>query len=361
MRIASDNIDARGEWRTTERPGQGQLEGMILRRCSVRLTAMAIVAAMFVAGATKQASAYTLVGTAGLASDAFWISLMCGGTKAAEAAGSRIDWYTVNNAADAAENMANYEALRIANPDGVVMSLLSTEPPPGYVKGLMAHGVPVVYVGGLPATDRSYLAGFRSAPADDKMKKVADMIIADTDGTGQMAVLGGIAGLSPVLDARWKVLKRVLAKAAPCLEILPTQYDGFDVNTANALVSALIVANPKLKVVYTVSGPEGEGAVAAIRAAGMSGKIVVYSFDAVPALQQGIRDGTVRALIAQPAALLGEEAVKRVIAYLDMHMRREPVLPDVADQDREFDTVIITKANIDSRSVQGYLYQNQCK
>jgi ribose transport system substrate-binding protein len=337
------------------------MEARTLRSPFTYATAIVVVATVFGAGLARPAWSHNLVGAVGLASDPYWISLMCGGTKAAEAAGSRIDWYAVNNGSDAAENMASYEALRIANPDGIVMSLLSTEPPPGYAQELMAKGVPVVFVGGLPATDRNYLAGFRSAPADDKMGEVADMIIADTGGTGQMAVLGGIAGLSPVLDARWQVLTRVLAKAAPQLEILPTQYDQFDVNKANEIVSSLIVANPGLKAVYTVSGPEGQGAVAAIQAAGLSGKILVYSFDAVPALQQAVREGTVRALIAQPARLLGAEVVKRVIAYLDTHTQRQPVTPDVASQDVQLDTMVITRTNIDSSAAQEYLYRADCK
>ena len=62
---------------------------------------------------------------------------------------------------------------------------------------------------------------------------------------------------------------------------------------ANEVVSATIVGNPDLNVVYTVSGPEGQGAVAAVKAARKTGKIFVYSFDAVPLLQDALRDGTV--------------------------------------------------------------------
>ena len=67
-------------------------------------TALAVV--------TCRAEAYQLAGTSGLASDAYWISLMCGGTKAAEAAGSKIDWYAVKNGSDAAEAAATFEALK---------------------------------------------------------------------------------------------------------------------------------------------------------------------------------------------------------------------------------------------------------
>jgi ribose transport system substrate-binding protein len=315
---------------------------------------------MLAMGATA-AKAYQLAGTSGLASDAYWISLMCGGTKAAEAAGSKIDWYAVKNGSDAAEATANYEALKIAKPDGVVLSQFSTEPPAGYVKELMDQGVPVVYVNGQPAKDRSYLTGYQSAPADTKMAEVADKIIADTGGKGKMAVLGGIAGLGQQLDGRWNILTKILKEKAPKLEILDTQYDQFDANKANDVVSATIVGNPDLNVVYTVSGPEGQGAVAAVKAAGKTGRVFVYSFDAVPLLQDALRDGTVKALIAQPPRLEGEEGVKAVIKYLDAHKGGGAVAPDSANQSQLIDTMILTRENMDSPAAAGYLYKDSCK
>jgi ribose transport system substrate-binding protein len=307
------------------------------------------------------AYAYQLAGTSGLASDAYWISLMCGGTKAAEAAGSKIDWYAVKNGSDAAEAMANYEALKVAAPDGVVLSQFSTEPPAGYVKELMNKGVPVVYTNGQPAADRSYLIGYQSAPADSKMAEVAAKIIADTGGKGKMAVLGGIAGTGQQLDGRWNILTKILKEKAPGIEILDTQYDQFDANKANDVISATIVGNPDLNVVYTVSGPEGQGAVAAVKAAGKSGKIFVYSFDAVPLLQDALRDGTVKALIAQPPRLEGEQAVKALIKYLDSHKGGGPVAPDAANQSQLIDVMVLTKENMDSPTAAGYLYKDACK
>jgi ribose transport system substrate-binding protein len=309
----------------------------------------------------SQAYAYHLAGTSGLASDAYWISLMCGGTKAAEAEGSTIDWYAVKNGSDAAEAIANYEALKVAKPDGVVLSQFSTEPPAGYVKELMDSGVPVVYVNGQPAKDRSYLSGYQSAPADAKMQEVAAKIIADTGGKGKMAVLGGIAGLGQQLDGRWNILTKILKEKAPGITILDTQYDQFDANKANDVVSATIVGNPDLNVVYTVSGPEGQGAVAAVKAAGMSGKIFVYSFDAVPVLQDALRDGTVKALIAQPPRLEGDAGVKAVIKFLDTHKDKALIAPDTANQSQLIDVMILTKENMDSPAAAGYLYKDTCK
>lgn len=335
----------------------------MMRQHRIEHRVAALLASTAIAGWLGMASAhaYTLAGTAGLASDAYWISLMCGGTKEAKTLGSKIDWYAVKTGGNATEAMANYEALKIAKPDGVVFSQFTTEPPAGYVKGLMDAGIPVVYVNGQPAKDRSYLTGYRSAPADNKMAAVADKIIADTGGKGKLAILGGKAGLGAVFDARWTILAGILKEKAKGLELLDTQYDNFDVNKANEVVSSLIVGNPDLKAVYTVSGPEGQGAAAAVKAAGKTGQIFVYSFDAVPLLQAALREGTVKALIAQPPAIQGADAVKELVTYLDAHKNKGPVAPDTARQDQQIDTMVITKDNIDSPEAQGYLYKDTCQ
>lgn len=333
----------------------------ISQKLNRALIAGAATSLLTFAATVSAAQAYQLAGTSGLASDAYWISLMCGGTKAAKTAGSKIDWYAVKNGSDAAEANANYEALKVAKPDGVVLSQFSTEPPAGYVKELMDAGIPVVYVNGQPAKDRTYLTGYSSAPADNKMEIVAEKIIADTGGKGAMAIMGGLPGLGEAFDSRWTILKKILKEKAPALEVLDTQYDSFDANKTNEMVSATIIANPKLNVVYTVSGPEGEGAVAAIKAAGKAGQVLIYSFDAVPALQDALRAGTVKALIAQPPALQGGDAVKKLVEFLSTNKKGEAIKPDTANQDQRIDTMVVTKENIDSPEAQGYLYKATCE
>jgi hypothetical protein len=77
-----------------------------IKRLQLLATAL-MISTGALALSTSGVSAHHLAGTSGLASDSYWISLMCGGTKAAEAAGSTIDWYAVKNGSDAAEAIAN--------------------------------------------------------------------------------------------------------------------------------------------------------------------------------------------------------------------------------------------------------------
>ena len=126
-----------------------------------------------------------------------------------------------------------------------------------------------------------------------------------------------------------------------------------------AAASALITGNPDLTAIYAVSGPEGEGAAAAVEEAGKSGQIKVYSYDATPAQVEALRAGTITALLAQPSALIGAEAVKAAVAYVSAHPNREPV-PAGTDVN-ELALKVLDKDNVDKPESADYIYAATCK
>ena len=308
--------------------------------------------------APAEGESYELQGTAGLANDAFWVSLMCGGTAAAKAAGSTIEWKSTPTAGDAATEQGNMDAVALANPDGLLLTAYATPFAPGYIKGLMDKGIPVVITNALSESSLDYYMSVTSAPADDNVVEMGQLIVENTGDSGKVLVLGGIPGI-PGLEARWMPARDAVQAENPNIEFLETQYEEFDVNTATQIVSAAIVGNPDLKAVYTTSGPSGEGAVTAVQQAGKSGEILIYSFDATPPIVQGLRDGEVAALLAQPARLMGEQGVQKLIEYLDSHPDGGPVTPaDPVDQ--PIPTMVLTQDNIDSPEAQGYIYEPTC-
>jgi ribose transport system substrate-binding protein len=56
------------------------------------------------------------------------------------------------------------------------------------------------------------------------------------------------------------------------------------------------------------------GAIEAIAAAGLEGKIVVVGFDAAPDAVQAVKDGTMAATVAQQPALMARIAIEKAVA-----------------------------------------------
>jgi len=302
---------------------------------------------------------FKLAGDAGLASDPFWITLMCGGTQAAQAAGSTITWHAEPSAtAGNAVEEQNIQSAMLDNPQGMVLSPTGTESYTPYLSQFASKGVPVVEVNN-PSPATNYYQAVISPVNDPNVTAMAKLIAHGAGGSGSIAVLAIVSG-APVIEARWQPLVNALKQQEPGLSILPTQYTNADTNKAATIVSALLVAHPDLKAIWTTSGPEGEGAVEAVKAAGKEGKVLVYSFDATPDLVTALQQGTVAALLAQSPYLMGHQAVQNLIAYLKTRNGSTSAPGTASPQQLVIPTKILTKANLATPAAQQYLYKATC-
>lgn len=303
---------------------------------------------------------YVLAGTAGASSDAFFASVMCGGTKEAKAEGSTITWKPATTDGDAQSDQADFDAAKLLHPDGVVLMPQSST---GYGQpqtDLMNSGVPVVIANAV-ISEKNYYQSYTSTTAadDPNVGKMGQLIATAMNNTGSIAVLGGIPGNAGVA-ARWKPMVAALKAQDPKVNVLATQYDSFDKQKATTIISSLIVAHPDMKAVYAINSTEGEGAIAAVNAAGKQSTIKVYTFDATPDIVSALRAGTVPALLAQAPGVMGADSVKAVIAYLNAHPGSKSAVPVGSPQDVLVPTMILTKDNIDSAAAQGYIYSTKC-
>jgi len=310
-------------------------------------------------GSTGAATGFKLAGTAGLASDPFWISLMCGGSQAAAAAGSTITWHAESSSGTSnAVDEQDIQAAGLENPQGMVLSPTGTESYTPILSQFNTKGVPVEEVNA-PSTATNYYQAVVSPVSDPNVAAMAKLIAQGAGGSGSVAVLAIVSGV-PVINDRWEPMVAALKKLEPGLSILPTQYDSADTNKAATIVSALLVAHPDLKAIWTTSGPEGEGAVEAVKAAGKEGKVLVYSFDATPDLVTALQQGTVAALLAQSPYLMGRDAVQNLISYLKTRDGSTTTPGTASPQQVIVPTMILTKSNIDSAAAQQYEYKATC-
>lgn len=295
----------------------------------------------------------TLAGVGFAASDPYWVTLMCAGSRAAEEEGVELDWVAANTNA-IAEQQANLDSQLLNDPDGVVLGAAQPEVFASQVDQLMASGVPVTAPNGAIDT------ALQSFIADYQSQEFFDYIAGELGGqAGAVGVLGGAAGIPPV-DARWEPLVDALAEAAPDIRVLDVARTDFDRTRATTAAAAMITGNPDLRAIYAVSGPEGEGAAAAVEEAGLTGKVAVYAWDATPNEVEALRDGTITALLAQPAGLIGYEAVSVLVDYLRENPDREPVTP--LDPATEVLPIrILTADNVDDPESADYVYSPTCE
>jgi ribose transport system substrate-binding protein len=334
-----------------------------------RTIGLAIVAGLFLAacgssggsgssGSSPASSAtYHLTGTAGLASDAFWISLQCGGTQQAAKEGATIKWYASTSGTDSGIIAQTVQAAQLGNPSGVILSPVGSYNNSPALQALAAKHIPVIEPNSTQGSP--YYQAVESPEQDPSVTTMADLIAKNTGGTGSVAILAGIAAI-PVINYRWQPLVAELKKVAPKLTVLPVQYDNFDSTTTAKILAAEITAHPNMKAVWDTSGPEGIGAASAVKAAGDSGKIGVYSYDAEPEEVSLLKQGVIKALLAQSPYQEGATAVKNMIALLKSRKDKTAPMGKGSPYTVITPTKVLTPQNVNSSSAAHYEYSTSC-
>ena len=335
--------------------------GGLSMRCDVRyLVAVgAIAGTLALAGCrarvARTQSGYRLANVAYYMQDPWWATLQCGATRQAERMGSKITWYSTATDTSSATQQANLNAALLSRPDAMLLASSHPGTFSSEVKRLMLSGTPVIAVNSVqtPANERVLFHN-----SEDNREFVLFVANQMQGQSGTYGVLGGTAG-SPDGIPRWKPMVEQLKVVAPNLHALPTQFDEYNRTRASAAASAMIVAHPDLRFLYAITGPEGEGAAAAVQQSGKAKQIKVYSYGANESEVLGLKRGVYAALCGQPGYAIGEEGVKEAIAYLQSATKGAPV-PQLSPVVHNIPLKVLTKENVDDASSAPYLQKSTC-
>jgi ribose transport system substrate-binding protein len=306
---------------------------------------------------TAKATTYHLTGTAGLANDAFWISLQCGGTQEAAKEGATIKWYASTSGTDNGIIAQTVQAAQLGSPDGVILSPVGSYNNSPALASLAAKHIPVIEPNSTQGSP--FYQAVESPEQDPSVVTMANLIAKNTGGTGTVAILAGIAAI-PVINYRWQPLVQQLKKVAPKLKVLSVQYDNFDSTTTAKILSAEITAHPDMKAVWDTSGPEGIGAASAVTAAHGKGKIGVYSYDAEPEEVALLKQGVIKALLAQSPYQEGATAVQNMIALLKSRKSTTATIGKATPPVVITPTKVLTPDNVSSPGSAHYEYSTSC-
>ncbi|ALV41457.1 hypothetical protein AU252_10100 [Pseudarthrobacter sulfonivorans] len=305
------------------------------------------------AGSNASGSGVKIGGVVQNASDPFFVTLMCGASKEAEAEGATMTWKPTNSTS-IQELQANLDAVSLTNPGGILMSGSGDSSYNTKIQSLQQTGTPVVVVN-VPVIPPVEYAQITSSSDNTDF---AHYVAKDIGHGGELGILGGIAG-AKIFTSRYQPVIDALGKVAPDVKVLPVQYDDVDRTKAASVASALIVAHPDLKAIYAVSGPEGAGAAAAVKQAGKADKVKVYTYDATPEVVQGLQEGTISAALAQSAYRIGQEGVKAILDYRKANPGTTPVMPD-ASKNQTIPLKILTKENVNDADSKAFQYVSTC-
>lgn len=284
--------------------------------------------------------------------DPFWVTLNCGAQAEATKRGVELELFT-STSMDASELTTLFDSAKLANPNGLFLNVANIQQFSTQLQSYASAGVPVA---SNAQTDPPAVSAmvWTSADASGFM---ADLLTLIPEDQGSFGVLGGIAGIPP-LEARYQPVVDEIAKARTKLTVLPTEYSMFDVNKATNIVSSWLIAHPDLKVIVASNGPDGIGAAAALKAAGKADEVTLIAFDAVPPEVEALREGTIKALIAQPAKAIGAAQLGAIVDHLQSGSSGPvPAATEIVGIPQK----LLTASNIDDPANADYIYVTECK
>jgi ribose transport system substrate-binding protein len=326
------------------------------RRMIVLLVALTVAVASLAASAalgsgsshaTPQAhkKTYTFYLVAGIASDAFYLTMNKGAQAEAKKLGVKVV-YTGSPAAFSPPTQIPYLNGAIARkPDAILIAPTDKTALISPIQRAISAGIPVATVDTFITKPIAFtnvstdnLAGGRAA---------ADALAAAIGKKGEVASISVSPGISTT-DQRSSGFSQELRKF-PGIKYWGVQYCNDDQTKASNQTTALLTAHPNLNGMFAMNVVSGNGVTQAVKAAGKAGKVKLVEFDAGPPQVQALKQGTIQALVAQYPYGIGQLAVQLAYKYVTGHK---------TGIKKHYGTgsAVVTKANVNSGSIKKYLY-----
>jgi ribose transport system substrate-binding protein len=321
---------------------------------AVAILALAVVVVASTASGSRSAAtghqsakaSYNFVLVAGIASDAFYLTMNKGAQAEAKKLGNVSVQFTGSPEAFSPPTQIPFLTAAIAkHPDAILIAPTDKSALIAPIQRAVDAGIPVVTVDTFITKPIAFtnvstdnLAGGRSA---------ADALVKAIGGSGEVAGISVNPGISTT-DQRQEGFEKELRKY-PNVKYLGTQYCNDDQTKATNLMAALLAGHPNLKGVFAMNVVSGNGVTAAVKAAGKSGQVKLVEFDAGPPQVQALKAGTISALVAQYPYGIGQQGVDLAYQYVTGHK---------SGIKKHYGTgsAIITKANVSSPAMKKYLY-----
>jgi ribose transport system substrate-binding protein len=181
------------------------------------------------------------------------------------------------------------------------------------VERAVKSGIPVtVYDSGLEFNDYvSFVATNNYQAGELAAREMGRQL----NGKGTVIALNHMPGSASSMD-RERAFQVTLSKEFPNIRIVGEQYGMGDRAKVLAAAENLLTAHPEVNGMFASAESSSFGAVRALKARHLNGKVKLVAFDFTPDLISALEDGTVSALVVQDPFRIGYEAVKTLAQKL---------------------------------------------
>ena len=261
----------------------------------------------------------------------FFVSLKNGAQYEAQKLGYNLVVQNANNDISTELNLAQTDIQK--KPAALILDPVDSNGIVTAINAASQANVPVFAFDRLPAGGK--LATFVGYDAISAGKRAADALAKGLNDKGTVVEIQGIMGTNVAQD-RSKGFEEEIAKF-PNIKIVAKQPANFDRSTALNVMTNILQAHPNINGVYAANDEMAMGVLAALKAAGKEGKVVLVGNDGIKDALDAITTGTMYATNAEsPFA----EGVK--VADIAGDILNGTSVPNAATLEGQ----LVTKANV---------------
>jgi ribose transport system substrate-binding protein len=325
-----------------------------------RPRALAAVAAAIIATATACSSSpaassqsngssakhYTIAYVPGATGVAFYDTVLAGMKAKAKQLGMTVKYQGSPNFAPASQTPI-VDAVCTEHPSVLIVSPTDPNAMAPAINTCLNAGIPVITVDTQLANTSRIVSEITTDNASGG-KAAADYVGKALGGKGIVALMS----LSPTATTqveRIQSFEQQIKAAYPGITLLPVQYTQQATSSSETTARSILAAHPGVKAFFGSAEPNAEGVAAALKAIGMTGKVLDVGFDASPAEVALLKSTEINATIAQPAAEEGADAVQ--FAYDKLTGKTGEIAKSVQLPD-----VLITDADAQQAAYVKYFY-----
>ena len=258
-------------------------------------------------GAASSASHYTIAYVPGATGVAFYDTLVAGMRAKAASLGMSVTYQGSPNFAPA-DQTPIVDAICTKHPSALIVSPTDPVAMAPAINTCLTAGIPVITVDtGL--TNTAQITSAITTDNDSGGKDAADFVGKALGGKGQVALMS----LSPTATTqveRIASFEKEMKAAYPGISVLPVQYTSQATSDSETVARSVLAAHPGVKAFFGSAEPNAEGVASALKAMGLTSKVLDVGFDASPAEVALLKSGEINATIAQPAAEEGADAAQ---------------------------------------------------
>ena len=257
--------------------------------------------------ASTAAKHFTIAYVPGATGVAFYDTLLAGMKAKAASLGMTVTYQGSPNFAPA-DQTPIVDAVCTKHPSALIVSPTDPVAMVPAIATCLSAGIPVITVD-TALTDTSSLTSAITTDNDQGGTIAAQYVGKALGGKGQVALMS----LSPTATTqveRIQSFEKEMRSAYPGITIIPVQYTTQATSDSETVARSILAAHPGVKAFFGSAEPNAEGVAAALKALGLTGKVLDVGFDASPAEVALLKSGGINATIAQPAAQEGADAAQ---------------------------------------------------